>query len=235
MEDNKNTNPSQTKRETEQAKTAPMAPEPTVVSTRKVFSKRWVYPAIYLGAAALIIGLMYARSQMHTSQTSGTVADEGNLPTQAQTTDVAYTWPVAEGTQIQVSMGFFPEHGSQREQAKALVSYDGGFYPHTGIDIKAQDGKPFEVDAAASGTVTAVRDDPLNGKTVEVTSQDGNVELYESLGSVSVHKGDKVTMGQAIGQSGTCRFEESQGNHLFFAVEKDGKTPVDPASVLPKR
>ncbi|WP_081412188.1 M23 family metallopeptidase [Alicyclobacillus herbarius] len=234
MEENKNTNPSQTKREREQANTAPKAPSPTVVPSRKVFSKRWVYPAIYLGAAALIIGLMYVRSQMHATPTSGTI-DEGNVPTGAQTADVVYTWPVAEGTQIKVTMGYFPEHGSQKEQAQALVSYDGGYYPHTGIDIKAANGKAFEVDAAASGTVTAVKDDPLYGKTVEITSQDGNVELYESLGKVSVHKGDKVTMGQALGESGTCRFEQSQGNHLFFAVEKDGKTPVDPASVLPKR
>jgi stage II sporulation protein Q len=235
MEENKNTNPSQTKRETQKANAANPQPEATVVRSRKVFSKRWVYPAIYLGAAALIIGLMYVRSQMHTTPTSGTITDEGNVPTGASATDVVYNWPVAEGTQIQIPLGFFPEHGSEKQQAKALVSYDGGYYPHTGIDIKATDGKPFDVAAAASGTVTAVKDDPLYGKTVEITSADGNVELYESLGQVAVQKGDKVTMGQTIGTSGTCRFEKSQGNHLFFAVEKDGKTLVDPVSVLPKR
>jgi stage II sporulation protein Q len=204
---------------------------PTAV--KRVISKRWLYPALYLGAAALIIGLVYAKSQMSSSPTVSTgESDTGSTQT-AQAAE-SFVWPVAAGIKYQVSLGFFPEKGTAQEQAKYLVEYDNTYYPHQGMDIKSSQGAAFDVAAALSGKVTGVAKDPLRGTTVTVQSNKGYVEKYESLGSVSVKQGDEMKQGTIIGKSGTCEMEKSQGNHLYFEVEQNSKL-VDPATVLPKQ
>ncbi|GGJ11068.1 hypothetical protein GCM10010885_20420 [Alicyclobacillus cellulosilyticus] len=221
--------------ETENPHEALQEPAPDAAGARKwlnrrLFSKRWVYPAVYLGAAAVIIGLMYIKTQM------GTPPSTEQAPGPAQptvTTAEEFIWPVAPGVTPVVSMGFFPVNGNAQQQAHALVLYDHGWYPHEGLDIKSQDGAAFTVVAAADGKVTRVEGDKLYGQTVEVTSADGYVERYQSLGKVNVKAGDTVAQGQPIGTSGSNRFEAAQGNHLYFAVLKDGE-PVDPSTLLPK-
>ncbi|KPV42838.1 M23 family metallopeptidase [Alicyclobacillus ferrooxydans] len=207
--------------------------------SRRIFSKRWVYPAIYLGAAALIIGLMYVKSQVGSSPVTSNAVETG---TTGQTTTTAATetfqWPVATNVSPKVTLGFFSDKGTQTQQAAALVHYDNGYYAHQGYDIQAADKKTFNVLAAVSGKVTSVdvgkTTNPLYGNIVEVTSPNGYQVRYESLGSVSVKVGETVQQGQVLGTSGTSQFELSQGNHLYFAVYKNG-VAVDPASVLPKQ
>ena len=239
MDENKHSSQPQAGRESQKASAAQgsqkseskLAPQGQRVVSRRIFAKRWLYPAIYLGAAALIIGLMYIKSQSGVSPTAGnTVTDtSGTTPTTASET---FKWPVASGTQFRVSLGFFPVKGTLAEQAATLVYYDNGYYPHKGMDIQAQDGKSFSVVAALSGKVTAVTDNKLMGQTVEVTSLNGYVERYESLAGVSVKLGDTIQQGSVIGTSGTDLFEPKQGNHLYFEVLKADQ-PVDPSSVLP--
>lgn len=235
MDEKKNSNPSQTSKQSDKAAPVKSAGEQPTVKTRRVMSKRWIYPAIYLGAAALIIGLMYAKTQMGGGGPQPT-ADNGS--TQSSTTaaqSVSYQWPVmGSPSSYKIPLGFFPVKGSEKQQASALVFYDKGYYPHEGIDIQSANKKAFQVTAAASGVVTKVDNNKLYGNIVEIKSSDGNVESYQSLGSVTVKQGDHVEQGQTLGQSGTNRFEASAGNHLYFEVEKSG-SPVDPLSLLPKQ
>jgi stage II sporulation protein Q len=234
MDENKHPNQSQSSKENQKGTKAPENRQSTVVRSRRIFAKRWMYPALYLGAAALIIGLMYIKSQSGASPTAGNAIDDGSgtSPTAAQAE--TFQWPVAAGVKAKVALGYFPDKGTTQQQAAALVSYSGGFYAHQGYDIKSSDGKPFSVTAAVSGKVTDVTKNPMYGNTVEVTGN-GYVVRYESLGDdVKVTKGNSVTQGQVLGSSGTCQFEQAQGNHLYFEIDKNGK-PVDPATLLPKQ
>ncbi|MCL6454628.1 MAG: M23 family metallopeptidase [Alicyclobacillus sp.] len=208
------------------------------LNSRRIFSKRWVYPAIYLGAAAIIIGLMYLKSQAGSSPVTSNAVDEGVTQGQtATTTTETFAWPVAASAQPKVTVGFFSSKATQQEQAAALIYYDNGYYPHQGYDIQAANKSTFNVQAALSGKVTAVmtgsKKDPLMGNVIEITSPNGYVTKYESLGSVNVKVGDTVRQGQVIGTSGTSVMEQSQGNHLYFEIDKNG-APVDPGTVLPK-
>ncbi|MCL6548695.1 MAG: M23 family metallopeptidase [Alicyclobacillus sp.] len=238
MDENKH--PTQSDKEREKVNAASAQPESAdgaddfpKLRAGRILSKRWLYPAIYLGAAALIIGLMYVRTQMGSRQTAVEPAPQGQTqPTVGEMAE-SYQWPVAPGVHPTVSMGFFPSHGTDQEKAAALVSFDNAYYPHLGIDIKSQDGQPFSVAAAVSGKVTKITNTPLYGKTIEITSSDGNVEQYGSLSDVSVKVGDEVQQGQVIGTSGTCEFEQNQGDHLYFEVLEAGQ-PVDPSTLLPK-
>ncbi|GEO24731.1 hypothetical protein AAC03nite_05160 [Alicyclobacillus acidoterrestris] len=207
-------------------------------AAKRVMSKRWLYPAIYLGAAAVIIGLMYARSQMGSSPTGSTSANDTATSNTTSTSITEpkepFVWPVADGTQTEVTVPFFPAKGTLKEQESALVEYDNEYYPHKGIDIKTEGGSSFEVDAALSGTVTKVDDQPLYGQEVVVQSDDGYTETYQSLESVDVKAGEKIHQGQTIGTAGSNAFEKGQGNHLYFEVDYNNE-PIDPQSVLPKQ
>lgn len=208
--------------------------------TRRVLAKRWMYPAIYLGAAALIIGLMYAKSQMASHPASVTVTNpeptattgKGQQPT-TTSTEGNYQWPVASSVSPAVSKGFFSATDSPKQQAADLVSFNGGYAPHLGYDIKAKDGHAFTVTAAIGGQVTNVGKSDLNGSVVEILSNDGNLEKYSSLSRIDVKQGDMVQQGQAIGTAGTSMYEQSQGNHVYFEID-NANSPVDPATVLPK-
>ena len=231
MDEKKNVNASTENQETDRKED--LVEEPfadTAGKARRLLSKRWVYPAIYLGAAALIIGLMYIKSQMGAAPTTGGSVEEGTTAATGQAAQ-EWVWPATSDVKTSVSMGFFPDKGAASQQAAALVFYDNAYYPHQGIDIKASGGQAFDVVAAAPGKVTAVDNNPLYGKTIEVQVAGGYTVRYESLSQTNVKVGDMVQAGQVIGRSGTCEFEAGQGNHLFFQVLKDG-APVDPQTLV---
>ena len=231
MDETKHPQSQQGNKESAKAGQAPKS-APVPGTTRRIFAKRWVYPAVYLGAAALIIGLMYIKSQTGTSPVTSTSVDPG-LPASTQAA-AQFVWPVADGVKPNVTLGYFNDKAPEKAQAAALVHYADGYYAHAGYDIQSSDKKPFAVVAATGGKVTAVADNPVYGQSLEVQSAGGYVERYESLSAVKVKAGDAIQQGQVIGISGTCDFEQSQGNHLYFEVRKDNQ-PVDPASVLPKQ
>lgn len=206
---------------------------------RGMFAKRWTFPALYLTAAVLIIALMYFQAN-HTSLNShpanGAAAPNGpTVTTTAQ--QPSFAWPVAQNvTGVQLLRGYYDrtaKGATVASLAKDLVHYGNSYTGSTGYDL----GNPtshavFPVTAAAAGTVTSVRDSKVMGQTVEVSDADGYTTVYQSLGKVSVKDGQHVAQGQAIGTSGANYMEASLGNHLFFAIEKNGVT-VDPASLLP--
>lgn len=103
---------------------------------------------------------------------------------------------------------------------------------HDGIDIKADKGTP--VKSVCDGTVTAVRDDPLMGLTVEILHHDGITSIYCGLEKkVSVKEGDKVQVGQPIGTVGEIPSEISLAPHLHFAMKIQGVW-ADPLKTMEK-
>ena len=102
---------------------------------------------------------------------------------------------------------------------------------HTGNDIRADEGAT--VYAAAAGAVTGVYNDPLLGRTVEITHEGGIVSCYSNLDSaVSVQVGDTVTAASAIGKIGdTSLTELADEPHLHFEMKVNGVS-VNPLDYL---
>ena len=102
---------------------------------------------------------------------------------------------------------------------------------HNGIDIAAEAGSA--VCAAADGEVYTVYEDDSLGMTVMIRHENGYTTKYASLAeTVSVKPGDRVTVGQPIGEVGnTALLESAIGDHIHFAVTLDGE-PVNPADFL---
>lgn len=102
---------------------------------------------------------------------------------------------------------------------------------HAGIDLACPVGTP--VRSLSSGTVTFAGSQGGYGNKVEITLWDGTVIYYGHLSSISVSKGDRVTVGQTVARSGNTG--RSTGPHLHLEVHPRGKGPVDPLPWLRSR
>jgi stage II sporulation protein Q len=214
---------------------------------KSFLGKKWAFPAIYVGSAAIILALVmwYQNSaisptvdkedilqgvtQTGDAQDAAADAEQDAMPVNRPAQPMA--WPVGEEVAYQIGKDFFDDNASKEEQQEALVQFDGAFHPHKGIDIIPTNGQPFDVTAALDGKVVRVENDPLVGRLVEIEHPDNLVTVYQSLESVSVKPGDEVKQGQVIGKAGRNDFEKDAGPHLHFEVRADGKA-VDPEQYL---
>ena len=93
---------------------------------------------------------------------------------------------------------------------------------HPGVDIAADAGA--QVSALYDGTVTAADYDTDKGWYIVLDHGDGLESEYRHMRELSVHAGDAVTMGQAIGTVGSTG--SATGPHLHFELRLNG-APVD--------
>lgn len=228
----------------------PIAP---VSAWKRLLSKRWVYPAAYVAAAAIILTLVWVyqdAAQKPMESTPASVTDSLNLPgnsdalgqedgkdgaaveTLASYEDLA--WPVAKVADVAIVKPFYEKDGSVEDHQAALVQYKDTFTPNTGIDLARGDDKSFEVTAALSGKVTRIEEHPLLGYVVEITHANNLKTVYESLSDVKVKQNAEVKQGDSIATSGHNEQEKELGNHVHFAVYENNEL-INPASVLPKK
>lgn len=224
--------------------------EPTTSTWKKLLSKRWVYPAAYVAAAAIILTLVWVYQDAGSNkplQSDTTVTNSATLPaggspevdnggeksvnTMAVSEDLA--WPVANAKEVKIVKPFYEKEGTPEDHQAALVQYNDTFIPNTGIDLAREDGKPFEVKAAMSGKVTRVEDHAVLGYVVEITHANNLKTVYESLTDVAVKQGQEVKLGDKIASAGRNEMEKDLGNHVHFAVYENDEL-VNPTTVLPQ-
>lgn len=109
----------------------------------------------------------------------------------------------------------------------------GDYRVHCGIDISTALGA--SVTAAADGTVTEIKNDPLYGITVAISHDGEMITYYKNLDedlAQDVNLGSTVKCGQTIGVVGdTAMVEIAEEPHLHFEVSVAGKA-VDPTEYL---
>lgn len=239
----------------ESPKIAMGEPVVQVSAWKRLLSKRWVYPAAYMAAAAIILTLVWVyqdTSQKPLDSTPASVSENGVVGTQdlmgqdnvsegidedlaAQTVAVAedLVWPVANMADVSVVKPFYDSEGSAEDHEAALVQYNDTFIANTGIDLARSDKQSFEVTAAMGGKVTRVEEVPLYGMVVEITHANNLKTVYESLADVTVKQDDDVKQGTVLGTAGRNEIEQELGNHVHFAVYENDEL-INPSSVLPK-
>ncbi|HEX7058120.1 MAG TPA: M23 family metallopeptidase [Bacilli bacterium] len=214
---------------------------------RKLFTRKWMFPAAYIAAAAIILTLMWvyqdsaskappaAGEETTVSEDSGATVEpdgvqpEGALPVNAAAEEMK--WPVANRNDLDVVMKFYDNEASSEERQAAMIKHDNTFIPSTGISFSRPDNQPFDVLAAMSGKVTQVANVPLIGHKVEITHDNGLKTEYLSLAEIVVKEGDTVKQGQVIAKAGRNELEQDQGVHLHFEILQDG-TPVNPETFI---
>lgn len=197
---------------------------------KNAMKKRWVYPAVYLSFAAVILTsvLWYQNDAKNVEDNTPDSAfeDDGTAVPVSLTKEV-FQMPVADPEAIEVVKDFFSSDATAQEQEAALVFYNNIYYQNRGIDLATEDGKAFDVTAALSGNVVKVAKDPALGWVVEVEHDKGVVTHYSSLATVSVKQGDQVKQGAVLGQAGENAYDKDAKIHAHFEVRKDGEA-VDP-------
>ncbi|MDI4650272.1 M23 family metallopeptidase [Cohnella hashimotonis] len=213
---------------------------------KRFFAKRWVFPAMYMAAAAIIVTILWLNASSGTSgkpkdeaSTAGvqqevgadgqTAEDPDALPVAASGETLA--WPVTNRDAMSVAVPYYNQNGTEEEQAAAMVQYDNKFVPHTAIDLASKDGKAFDVKAAMSGEVTVAEQTPQNGYEINIKHPNGLVTVYQSLAELKVKVGDSVKQGDVLGTAGVSELEKNEGVHVHFAVKSNSQT-VDPASLI---
>ncbi|MGM0559338.1 MAG: murein hydrolase activator EnvC family protein [Myxococcota bacterium] len=111
-------------------------------------------------------------------------------------------------------------HGYGPRKQRGSMSY----VRHTGVTWKVDRGA--EVRATASGLVSFASHFEGYGKLVIIDHGNDYHSLYAHLSKVDVEVGERISRGEALGETGaTGSFE---GPKLYFELRKDGK-PIDPA------
>lgn len=99
-----------------------------------------------------------------------------------------------------------------------------------GMMIQGDEGS--DVIAAYEGVVTSVETNKEFGTVVKVDMGNGYEAVYGQLMNVCVGVGDSITTAQNIAEVGPASsYYTEEGNHLYFAVTKDG-VPVSPMALI---
>jgi stage II sporulation protein Q len=204
---------------------------------QRFFKKRWVYPAVYITAAALILtSVLWYQSRGEQSVDPSDYSYNGSKDNDAVEVTrgmETFAWPVLNPDDVEIKKKFYDANASEEEQVAALVFYDNTYHPNTGIDIGMKNGEEFDVVAAMSGEVTNVEEDALLGNKIVIEHSDGVVTQYQSVKDIQVKIGDKVKQGQKIAKAGKSMINEEAGVHVHFEIRKDN-VPVDPLAYFKK-
>ncbi|UFU01438.1 M23 family metallopeptidase [Radiobacillus kanasensis] len=210
---------------------------------KRVFRKKWFFPALYLTMAALLLtGVLWyqnlesqnpiAGDEPESEKTGDSVTGNGPLGEEPESQPVmdqeeVLKMPIKEESQAQIVTKFYDYDAEAEAQEKALVLYDNKYYQSKGLDIASSDGKAFDVAASLSGTVTEVEQDPLLGNVVKIKHENDVSTYYASLENVLVETGAEVKQGDVIATAGRNQFGQASGIHVHFEVRK-GDTALNP-------
>ena len=205
---------------------------------QKLARKRWIYPAVYLGFAAIVLAavLWMQGGQENAKDLSGIDEERSAFDTNEESVPVlgdseVFKVPASEDSGVFVQKQFYDTSASTEEQQAALVFYNNTYYQNAGVDYAKEDGASFDVKAAMSGKVVKATNDQLLGNVVHLEHNDGVVTVYESLEALDVEQGDTVKQGDKLGTAGTNTFDTDAGVHVHFEVRKDD-APVNPLDVF---
>ncbi|MGM0875075.1 MAG: peptidoglycan DD-metalloendopeptidase family protein [Bacillota bacterium] len=207
---------------------------------QQFFRKRWVFPAIYLMSAAVILTavLWYQSISNNVAEDLGTPEQGENAMNDPEAVEVNahkenIAMPAIDPDAVNVVKKFYDPNASTEEQEAALVFYNNSYRMNKGIDIAREDQKEFDVVASLSGTVTKAEKDPILGYIVEIEHENDVVTVYQSLAEASVQAGDKVEQNELIGKAGKNLYNEENGNHVHFEIRQNG-TAINPLTYMDK-
>ena len=210
-----------------------------ITKVQQFFRKRWVFPAIYLVSAAVVLTAVLWYQAV--SKDVKDQLSDGNQTGQEQRDDAVevgkpienVAMPVQNSDNVSVVKKFYEADAEQKEKGAALVNYNNTYTLSKGIDLADKDGKVFDVTAALSGTVVQAKKDPVLGHVVEIEHEDGLSTVYQSLSQVSVKEGDEVKQNDVIGASGKNLYGAESGNHVHFEIRMEGLA-LNPLSFIDK-
>lgn len=189
---------------------------------KRLVLKPFVVPTLYtIFAVAILVSLFYSID----------ITPDENIMTYVSSTILDEYVPVINveekivrpytSDKVTVLNDYYDYKGTDESQQTSILLHDNTYIQNTGINYTSDE--QFDIVSILNGEVVDVKDNELLGKTVTIRHEKELISVYQSLGEVSVKKGDKVTTGQVIGKSGSCDLIVSKENNLHFEVYLNGE------------
>lgn len=199
---------------------------------KKLVLKPFVLPTLYI---LMVIALMVMSTtliykeeeQDDLTYVSDTVLDN-SVPV-ISTEDVFILKPF-NSDKVTITSNYYNYQAESSSQENSIVRYDDTYLQNSGITYSSSED--FDVVSVMDGTVTKVYNNDLLGNIVEITHDKNIVSVYQMLKDVSVKVDQKVSKGEVIAKSGTCKLATTNYN-LHFELMKEG-TIVDPNGYIGK-
>lgn len=201
--------------------------------------KKPVMYGIYAFSIILVLGAIYL---IENSLSKGTFKEDGeDRPTYVSDTIFSEDIPVVgnetkvirpyNDKDVKIVRNFYDYQADQNSQIGSIIYHESTYLQNSGVSYGGKEN--FDVVAILDGKVIEVKEDALLGNIVQIEHSNEMISVYQSLGEVSVKKGDTVKQGIVIGKSGTNNIAKDLGNHLDLELIIKGQT-VNPESYYDK-
>lgn len=201
---------------------------------KRLVLKPFVLPMVYSVFAILIVVSLFLSMDLKTDDednmtyVSGAILDEYvPVVNVEQTVKKPFS-----NTDVKISNNYYDHQATEEEQQNSIIHHENTYLQNTGINYTLD--KAFDVTSILSGEVIEVEEKELLGKSVTIRHDNELISVYQSLGQVSVNKGDKVTAGQIIGTSGSCELIKDSSHNLHFELYVNGAI-ADPENYYDKK
>ncbi len=200
---------------------------------RKLVLKPFVVPTLYTIFAVVVIISLFLSIQVVEEKENLTYVNESILDEYVPVVNLEEKLirPFTD-TSVTILSNYYDYQSSQEEQENSILYHENTYIQNTGINYHADNS--FDIVSVLSGEVIEVEDKELLGTSVTIRHDNELISVYQSLGEVSVKKGDKVTTGQVIGKSGSCDLITDSKNNLHFELYVNG-TIADPENYYDKK
>lgn len=193
---------------------------------KKLVLKPFVIPTLYTIFALVVIVSLFLSIEVIDEEEQLTYVNDTILDEYVPVVNVEETIkkPFTDNN-VTISKNYYDYQASEEEQTNSILYHENTYIQNTGINYKSDNS--FDVVSILSGEVIEVEEKELLGKSVTIRHDNELISVYQSLGEVTVKKGDKVSTGQVIGKSGSCDLITDSKNNLHFELYASG-TITDP-------
>ena len=193
---------------------------------KKLVLKPFVIPTLYTIFALVVIVSLFLSIEVIDEEEQLTYVNDTILDEYVPVVNVEETIkkPFTDNN-VTISKNYYDYQASEAEQTNSILYHENTYIQNTGINYKSDNS--FDVVSILSGEVIEVEEKELLGKSVTIRHDNELISVYQSLGEVTVKKGDKVLTGQVIGKSGSCDLITDSKNNLHFELYASG-TITDP-------
>lgn len=200
---------------------------------KKLVLKPFVIPTLYTIFALVVIVSLFLSIEVIDEEEQITYVSDTILDEYVPVVNVEETIkkPFTDSNVV-ISKNYYDYQETEEEQTNSILYHENTYIQNTGINYKADNS--FDVISILSGEVIEVEEKELLGKSVTIRHDNELISVYQSLGEVTVKKGDQVLTGQVIGKSGSCDLITDSSNNLHFELYASG-TITDPEIYYNKR
>lgn len=190
---------------------------------KKLVLKPFVVPTLYTIFAIVVIISLFLSIETVEEKENLTYVNESILDEYVPVVNLEEKLikPFTDQT-VTVSSNYYDYQSSQEEQEKSILYHENTYIQNTGINYHSDNN--FDVVSVLGGEVIEVEEKELLGNSVTIRHDNELISVYQSLGEVTVKKGDKVVTGQVIGKSGSCDLMKDSKNNLHFEFYVNGTT-----------